>query len=63
MGCPAKVAGDGDPKEPGLVDDLKRFMMREMELREEVKLFGEVEGENFGLLVVDLHLVLFREHG
>ena len=33
-------------------------MLREMELGEEVKLFGKVEWEDFCLLVVYLHLVL-----
>ena len=38
-------------------------MLREMELGEEVKLFGEVEWEDFCLLVVYLHLVLDSKLG
>ena len=43
MRGPTEVAGDDDTQEPGLIDHLKGLTIREVELGEEVKLFGKVE--------------------
>ena len=40
------------------MDDFKWVTIREMELRQEVKPFGQVEGKDLGLLEVDFHFVV-----
>ena len=61
MGGPTEVAGDDDTKQARLVNDFKGLTFGEMKLGQEVKLFGKVERDYLGLLVVYFHLIFFSE--
>ena len=61
MGGPTEVAGDDDTKQARLVNDFKGLTFGEIKLGQEVKLFGKVERDYLGLLVVYFHLIVFSE--
>ena len=57
MRGPTEVAGDDDTQESGLVYYFEWLTIREVELGEEVKLLGKIEGYDFCLLMV--YFILF----
>ena len=63
MRGPTEVAGDDDTQESGLVYYFEWLTIREVELGEEVKLLGKIEGYDFRLLMVYFHLVFSCEQG
>ena len=59
--APAEIARDDCSNKFGLVNNLKWLRRREAELRNEVLCFRKVERDDFGLLEVDKHFILYSE--